>query len=69
MTPEHIQKCHQKIEETKISGLMKRTEEKSFFFPKLNDKEFHHNCLSHRGKKKNTMKILRKRGKKAIFLR
>ena len=52
MTPEHIQKCHQKIEETKISGLMKRTEEKSFFFPKLNDKEFHHNCLSHRGKKK-----------------
>ena len=47
MTPEHTQKCHQEIEETKISGLMKIPEEKSFLFPKLNDKEFHHNCLSY----------------------
>ena len=71
MTPEHTQKCHQEIEETKISGLMKIPEEKSFLFPKLNDKEFHHNCLSYGEGGRITMKITEKeeKKKKRIFLR
>ena len=64
MTPEHTQKCHQEIEETKISGLMKLPEEKSFLFPKLNDKEFHHNCLSYGEGGRITMKITEKEEKK-----
>ena len=64
MTPEHTQKCHQEIEETKISGLMKIPEEKSFLFPKLNDKEFHHNCLSYGEGGRITMKITEKEKKK-----
>ena len=64
MTPEHTQKCHQEIEETKISGLMKIPEEKSFLFPKLNDKEFHHNCLSYGEGGRITMKITEKEEKK-----
>ena len=66
MTPEHIQKCHQVIEETKISGLMKRPEEKSFLFPKLNDKESII-ITSVTGGRKLQRTLLRKRKKKKRF--
>lgn len=66
MTPEHIQKCHQEIEETKISGLMKRPEEKSFLFPKLNDKESII-ITSVTGGRKLQRTLLRKRKKKKRF--
>ena len=66
MTPEHIQKCHQEIEETKISGLMKIPEEKSFLFPKLNDKESII-ITSVTGGRKLQRKLLRKRKKKKRF--
>ena len=66
MTPEHTQKCHQEIEETKISGLMKRPEEKSFLFPKLNAKESII-ITSVTGGRKLQRKLLRKRKKKKRF--
>lgn len=40
MIPAHTQKCHQETKETKISGLMKISEEgeRSFLFAKFSDK-------------------------------
>lgn len=49
-------------EETKISGLMKRPQEKSFFFPKLNNKESI--IITSVTGKKITMKITEKEEKK-----
>ena len=62
MTPAHTQKNHQEIEETKISGLMKRPGKKCLFFLlSLMIKEFHYNGLTHR--EKNKMKITDKEKK------